>query len=258
MARADKEETMSSNAGRILIADDDDTFLETTAELLRREGFDCDGVSDAAAAAALLSDQEYDLLIADIRMPGNENLELIRQQPQIAQGLPVILITGYPSVATAIDSIHLAVSDYVLKPIEFDDLLLKVKKAIASYRAVQAVRRLGQRLETWRTETALLEKSLAAKPATSAEEILQALAKLAYGRAAETLSDVRESGVLVASLGTSDADCAVRLNLCQHAIKDTIAILERTKASFKSKELGALRSRLQDLLSSLGDAEHIK
>jgi len=249
---------MSSNAGRILIADDDDTFLQTTADLLRHDGFSCDCAADAAAAAVLLSDQEYDLVISDIRMPGNENLEFIREQPQIAGGLPVILITGHPTVTSAVNSIHLAVTDYVLKPIVYDDLLTKATAAIASYRAMRSIRALGQRLDAWRSETAQLEKALASKPAPSPEETLQALAKLAYGNTVETLSEVRKLRGQIVPLDRSDLACdwagCARLNLCHHAIKDTVTVLERTKASFKSRELGALRSRLQDILSFLGEA----
>jgi DNA-binding response OmpR family regulator len=248
---------MSSAAGRILIADDDDTFLHTTADLLTRAGFDCACVPDAAAATALLSVQEFDLLIADIRMPGNEELELIRQHPQIAAGLPVILVTGYPTVATAISSIHLAVADYAVKPVEFVELLAKVREAIASYHALRAARRIGQQLEAWCSETALLEKSLRTKSAASAQESLKALAKLAYGRALETLSEARKAGVPVAPI--SDVECAIvgcaRLDLCLHTLKDAVAVLRRTKNSFKSKDLAMLRERLEQVLGNLGEPE---
>jgi DNA-binding response OmpR family regulator len=222
---------------------------------LRRERFECDCVHDAPAAAELLSEKAYDLLIADICMPGNEGLELIRQQRQIAEGLPVILVTGHPTVATAVDSIHLAVADYVTKPVEFAELLAKVREAISAYRALQATRRMGKRLEAWRSETALLEKSLRAKSAASAQETLQALAKLAYGHAVEAMSEARRTGVAVMPL--DGAECTVvgcaRLDLCIHALKDTVVVLHKTRASFKSKELAALRQHLEEILHNLGE-----
>ena len=57
--------------GRILVADDEETFAESTADLLRREGYQCDTAREASIAATLLAGSQYDLLIADIRMPGN-------------------------------------------------------------------------------------------------------------------------------------------------------------------------------------------
>ena len=93
-----------SELGRILIADDEETFLMSTADLLRNEGFECDCAPDATSAAQMLRSGDHDLLIADIKMPGNFELEFIRDLPQIAEGLPVILVTGYPTLDTAIQS----------------------------------------------------------------------------------------------------------------------------------------------------------
>ncbi len=78
--------------GRILIADDEETFLLSTIDLLRREGYECDGVKDAEAAVEVLSNKAFDLLVSDIRMPGNMELELIES----VKGLSVIIVTGYP------------------------------------------------------------------------------------------------------------------------------------------------------------------
>lgn len=253
---------MDDRAARILIADDDTTFLQTTADLLSNAGYRCECVRDGLAAATLLSERDFELLIADIRMPGNENLELIREHPKIVGGLPVIVITGHPTVTSAVDSIHLAVWDYALKPLDFDDFLVKVHKAVSSYRAMQAVHRLTQRLEVWQTETALFKKSLAARPHLPAEETLQAFARLAYGHALDTLTDVQRLGISASADDVAAENCpymrCARLNLCLHAIKDTVVVLERTKASFKSKELGALRSQLEQFLSDFGNVEQEK
>lgn len=73
---------------RILLADDDATFREATAELLRAAGFACDTAADAYAAGRLLKEGAYALVIADIRMPGNEELELVSTLPAIAAGTP--------------------------------------------------------------------------------------------------------------------------------------------------------------------------
>lgn len=105
-------------SGHILLADDEESFLSTTARLLRREGYTCDCAKDASTAIQMLREQEYDVLISDIRMPGNDDLELIREASQIAKGLPVILITGYPTVQTAIQSVGVNVSSYLVKPID--------------------------------------------------------------------------------------------------------------------------------------------
>src|SRR5262249_7926160 len=110
----------------ILIADDDVTLVESTADLLRREGYLCTCVTSAMAAAAALATEQFDLLIADIKMPGNSELEFIRALPELDRELPVILITGYPTLRSAIDSVHLRIAAYLVKPVELDDLLRSV------------------------------------------------------------------------------------------------------------------------------------
>jgi len=115
---------------RILIADDEESFLYSTADILRREGYECSCASDARAAMEMLKEESYDLLIADIKMQGNSDLEFIKNLPQIAEGLPVILVTGYPSLNSAIESIQLPVVAYLVKPFELNDLLVRVKDAV--------------------------------------------------------------------------------------------------------------------------------
>ncbi len=115
---------------RILIADDEESFLYSTADILRREGYDCSCASDAIAATEMLRKESYDLLIADIKMQGNSDLEFIKALPQIAGEMPVILVTGYPSLNSAIESIQLPVVAYLVKPFELNELLVRVKDII--------------------------------------------------------------------------------------------------------------------------------
>ncbi len=115
---------------RILIADDEESFLYSTADILRREGYDCSYASDAIAATEMLRKESYDLLIADIKMQGNSDLEFIKALPQIAGEMPVILVTGYPSLHSAIESIQLPVVAYLVKPFELNELLVRVKDVI--------------------------------------------------------------------------------------------------------------------------------
>jgi two-component system NtrC family sensor kinase len=119
--------------GRILIADDEETFVNSMADLLRREGYECGCAPNAIVAAELLRSNDYDLLIADIKMEGNFELELIQDLPQIAAGMPVILVTGYPSLKSAIQSVQLPVVAYLVKPFEFKELLEQVEKSIKDH-----------------------------------------------------------------------------------------------------------------------------
>jgi len=131
---------------RILIADDEESFLYSTADILRREGYDCSCALDARAATEMLRKESYDLLIADIKMQGNADLEFIKALPRIADGMPVILVTGYPSLNSAIESIQLPVVGYLVKPFELDELLVRVKDVITST-GLFKTRRLAKALQ---------------------------------------------------------------------------------------------------------------
>ena len=153
----------TTSKGRILIADDEQTFVAALADLLRREGYECLTVPDGLAAAAELNTTTtpYDLLIADIRMPGNAELELIKHLRQIAEGLPVILVTAYPDAPTALQSAELPVLAYLIKPVNFPELLKLVRRGIEHSAVFRANRQLAQRLTAWRDDVTMIEQLLA-------------------------------------------------------------------------------------------------
>jgi DNA-binding response OmpR family regulator len=121
----------AGGGGRILLADDEETFRCATAELLRRRGYACDDAPDGGTAAALLAERRHDLLIVDIRMQGNRDLELIAGLRRAGDPIPVVIVTGYPSLVTAIKAVDLRVSAYLVKPVDFEDLLERVRLALA-------------------------------------------------------------------------------------------------------------------------------
>jgi DNA-binding NtrC family response regulator len=123
---------MKSSA-HILIADGDENTTKITTELLQREGYHCTVVRDGLEAYRALEANKYDLLIAEIAMPGNEGLELVRAAQRLAPGWPVIIYTGHPSLRSAIASRQLSVLSYLIKPVQFSVLLFHVRVSIATY-----------------------------------------------------------------------------------------------------------------------------
>ncbi|WP_442485786.1 sigma-54-dependent transcriptional regulator [Aeoliella sp. SH292] len=119
-----------TNPARILIADDEPLYLRTTGELLRKAGYECVCVPDAHAALEELSTQPFDLVLSDLNMPGNLQLELLHDERRKWPHIPLIVITGVPSIPTAIESIRLGIADYLLKPVKYDDLLASVRRAL--------------------------------------------------------------------------------------------------------------------------------
>lgn len=125
---------------RILLADDEHTLLLSTAELLRREGLDCICAENAEGVKKLLATEDIDVVVADYKMPGNEKMELLNTAT-----VPVIIITGYPSLQSAITSVQREAFDYVTKPLDMDYLVRRIKEAAEQHRMDEALRQSEQR-----------------------------------------------------------------------------------------------------------------
>jgi DNA-binding response OmpR family regulator len=223
--------------GAILLADDDETFRESTSRLLRREGFDCRCVKDAEEAVGSLRQGRFDVLVSDIRMPHNPDMRIVREARNLDGHLPIILVTGYPSAETAIHGIELAVDAYLTKPLDIDDLMDYVRKAVKRShirrRLAAVVARLHSVVAELETETPQPDTDGIALPAI--RTLASCLSELLTicGKPASSLCDL--------------LDCPQR-PAHRQAILDAIEVLERTKDNFKSKQLAELRTRLEHAL----------
>jgi ActR/RegA family two-component response regulator len=243
---------LMDSRGQLLIADDEEIFLLSTADLLRQEGFAVDCAKDAHEAARLLREFRYDVLISDIRMPGNPELALLQEIPEPNAGLPVILVTGYPSAPTAIQAIHLSVLAYLVKPLDFADLLYRVEEGVRLRRIQQAVVSSSKRIQDWSAEIGVLAEDFA-KPGLAGTVSVHQMLGMVLGRMGETLLDLKHLvDMTVPGQGTDICpiqNCP-RLDMYERVIREGIETLERTKGSFKSRELGDLRQKLEQSIDS--------
>jgi len=117
-------------AHRVLVADDEESIRELLMRTLALAEYDVETVADARAALDRLRMADYDLLIADLRMPGMDGLLLIREARRMHPTLPVIIITGYSSEASAIEAVNLGVVGYLVKPFRVPQVLSAVARAL--------------------------------------------------------------------------------------------------------------------------------
>lgn len=115
---------------RLLLADDEPLYLQATSQLLRKSGYDCTCVADADAAIRELRSGAFDLVLTDLNMPGNLKLELLRASRQDWPDVPLVVVTGVPSLPTAIESVRLGIADYLIKPVKFETLLASIRRIL--------------------------------------------------------------------------------------------------------------------------------
>ncbi len=115
---------------RILVVDDEPAVRELVAKTLEMANYDVDAAPDGASALGKLDASEYDLLITDLKMPGMDGLSVIREARRRTADLPVIIITGYSTEATAIEAINIGVSGYLVKPFRLPRILAVTARAL--------------------------------------------------------------------------------------------------------------------------------
>src|SRR4029078_3484861 len=115
---------------------DEPLYLRTTAELLRKSGYDCTCAMNGVDALQALERGTVELIPSALNMPGNLKLELLREGRRQWPDIPLIVVTGAPSLPTAIESVRLGLADYLLKAVKYDHLLSSVRRAL-SHRARQ-------------------------------------------------------------------------------------------------------------------------
>jgi DNA-binding NtrC family response regulator len=113
-------------AGHLLIVDDEISLRENLKTFLERNEYTVVTAGDGKEALDIIETQDFDAVLSDIRMPEIDGLELAKTLSGIRPDTPLILMTAFGSVETAVEALHLGVTDYILKPIKFDDLLRKV------------------------------------------------------------------------------------------------------------------------------------
>ncbi|MBU1230049.1 MAG: response regulator [Proteobacteria bacterium] len=114
---------------KILLVDDESDFVETMAKRFGIRKMPIDTARSGQEALELLAAQDYDVVILDVRMPGMDGLETLREIREKNPLTEVIMLTGHASLEAGMQGMNLGAYDYILKPADFDELLDKVRTA---------------------------------------------------------------------------------------------------------------------------------
>ena len=115
---------------RVLVVDDESSIRELLQKTLALAEYDIDTAPDGRAGLERLRLGHYDLLIADLKMPGMDGLTLIREAKRLRADLPVIIITGFSTESSAIEAVNLGVAGYLTKPFRVPQVLAAAARAL--------------------------------------------------------------------------------------------------------------------------------
>lgn len=145
----------------ILLVDDDATFRLVTRDLLAEEGYAVDAAASIAEAQQQIAGGRYDLVLCDLVMEKESGLDLLRELTTMPLRPPVLMITGFASVDSAVEAMKTGAEDYLTKPCSNDALLLKIERTLEKYQARAELERLRREMHDRFTFGSMIGRSAA-------------------------------------------------------------------------------------------------
>jgi len=139
---------------KILILDDDPGICKTLGSILTEESYEVIIANNGKEGLQKIKEEKPDVILLDIKLPDIDSLSLISEHPQITTDSSIIVLTGYGTIKSAVQSLKLGVFDYLTKPFDEEKILITVKSAIETKALRQRVKDLSERLyETYKVDS---------------------------------------------------------------------------------------------------------
>ncbi|RJP49672.1 MAG: DNA-binding response regulator [Anaerolineaceae bacterium] len=143
--------------GHILIIDDEASLRKTLARILQQAGFEVTTAENAEQGLDFLKTTTFDLVLTDLRMPGIQGLEMLKQIQASDPSLPVILFTAQPDVNSAVEALRHGATDYLLKPLKPETVIERAKAVLANLQKEKRIREITRQIEALQNELKRLE-----------------------------------------------------------------------------------------------------
>jgi DNA-binding NtrC family response regulator len=128
---------------RVLIVDDDEAIRELLKEFFQSLGYELNTAANGAEALTMINQHDFDCIISDNVMPDMNGLELLERLSEQRKKVPFLMITGYPTVETAVEVMKRGAYDYITKPLQLDDVRMKVERALHTRGLEKSLKKLS-------------------------------------------------------------------------------------------------------------------
>ena len=177
---------MTSHAQKLLVVDDDAAMRQMLASLFRERGYPVQEAASADEALERTRETEFDAVLSDIKMPGKTGIEMVGELRRVRPATPVVLMTAFGSIDSAVEAMRAGAFDYITKPFEPEAVLLTVERALERRALEEENRRLRRAVDQTASLGDLIGESSAMR------EIFALIKKVAHGRSSVLITG--ESG----------------------------------------------------------------
>ena len=133
---------------KVLVVDDDLEMCGLLSDVLKGEDFSVTAIHDSFEASKILKKEEFDVIVTDLKMKGLKGLDLLEEAKNVAPLTPVIIITAFGTIESAIKAMKMGAYDYITKPFQMDELVITVKKALENRLLKKEIVRLKKEVES--------------------------------------------------------------------------------------------------------------
>ena len=145
-----------NNQPRLLVVDDEKVALNNLMYILKKEGYDVAGTQSGPRALSLLEEQEFDLILTDLKMEKVDGMQILTRSQELHPGTEVIMITGYATVDSAISAMKAGAYHYIAKPFKLDEVRKVVKEALEKKRLKKENVQLREQLEKFKEKSQII------------------------------------------------------------------------------------------------------
>ncbi|NOY65178.1 MAG: response regulator [Nitrospirae bacterium] len=163
---------------RILVIDDDEIAKDVVVSLLMKEGFSVTSARDGLEGIKEIRTKDFDLIITDLKMPGADGIEVLKEAKRLKRNVLVVIITAYGTLENAIEAIRLGAYDYITKPFKLQELLILVENAMKKHELMKENEELREHLKSTYRDMEMIKALGRITEPTLKVSILERIARL--------------------------------------------------------------------------------